>query len=219
MPAASKSTRSIAAAYSKHRREDNIPVPAALWSVLKPWLKKKPAGERLWPGNWHEDAAAMLRVDLEAADIPYQADDGSYFDFHATRHTGITRGSKVMQVDQLRQFARHSKIERTMRYVHTDADELRERADRLSAPGCRSGEVSNPGTIGRSGKCDHQCDHSSGSKSQGASSGRINCHSTKNDASPCGCKGLSSIDTECHKRGRRGSNPQPPDRQSGTLTN
>ncbi len=77
----------------------------------------------------------MLRVDLEAAGIPSQADHGSYFDFHATRHTGITRGSKVMQIDQLRQFARHSQIEMTMRYVHADADDLRERADRLSAPG------------------------------------------------------------------------------------
>ncbi len=209
----------VAAAYSKHRREDNIPVPAALWSVLKPWLKKKAAGERLWPGNWHEDAAAMLRVDLEAAGIPYQADDGSYFDFHATRHTGITRGSKVMQVDQLRQFARHSKIEMTMRYVHTDADELRERADQLSAPGSFDDAVSKKGTFGRSKKCDHKCDHGCGSNSQRASSSRSDVQRTRNDTSPCGCKGLSSTDTECHKRGRRGSNPQPPDRQSGTLTN
>ncbi len=209
----------VAAAYSKHRREDNIPVPAALSSVLKPWLQNKPPGERLWPGNWHADAAAMLRVDLEAAGIPYQADDGSYFDFHATRHTGITRGSKVMQVDQLRQFARHSKIDMTMRYVHTDADELRERVDRLSPPGCHTGAPSSRGTVRRNKKCDHKCDHGCGSKSQRASSSRSDVQPTRNDASPCGCKGLSSTDTECHKRGRRGSNPQPPDRQSGTLSN
>ena len=91
----------------------------------------------------------MLRVDLEAAGTPYQADDGSYFEFHATRHTGITRGSKVMQIDQLRQFARHSKIEMTMRYVHTDADQLRERAHRLSAPGCLNSAVSSRGTVRR----------------------------------------------------------------------
>jgi hypothetical protein len=36
---------------------------------------------------------------------------------------------------------------------------------------------------------------------------------SKSNASPCRCKGLSSTDTECLKRGRRGSNPQPPDRQ------
>ena len=212
-------TLRVAAAYSKHRREDNLPLPTALWSVLNPWLKKKPAGERLWPGNWHEDAAAMLRVDLEAANIRYQADDGSYLDFHATRHTGITRGSKVMQIDQLRQFARHSKIEMTMRYVHTDADELRERADRLSAPGCQSADDSGRGSVRRTGKCDHNCDHGCGPKSQRASSSRSEMQRSRNDTSPCKCKGLSSTDTECLKRGRRGSNPQPPDRQSGTLTN
>jgi len=52
-------TLRVTAAYSKHRREDNLPVPTALWSVLQPWLKKKRAGEPLWPGNWHNDAAAM----------------------------------------------------------------------------------------------------------------------------------------------------------------
>ena len=125
----------------------------------------------------------------------------------------------MMQVDQLRQFARHSKIEMTMRYVHTDADELRERADRLSAPGCDdAGRLARLGIDGRE-KCDHECDHGCGSESQRASTRRINRHSTKNETSPCRCKGLSSTDTECLKRGRRGSNPQPPDRQSGTLTN
>src|SRR5688572_33339529 len=124
-----------------------------------------------------------------------------------------------MQVDQLRQFTRHSKIEMTMRYVHPDADELRERADRLSAPGCQSADVSSRGTVRRKEKCDHECDHGCGSNSQRASSTRISSHSTRNDTSPCRCKGLSSTDTECLKRGRRGSNPQPPDRQSGTLTN
>ena len=100
-----------------------LAVPASLWSALSPWL--------------------------EAAGIRYQADDGSYFDFHATRHTGIARGSKVMQIDQLRRFARHSKIEMTMRYVHTDADELRERADRLLAPGCRHSESPRAGRTAR----------------------------------------------------------------------
>ena len=165
---------------------------------MQPWLKSKRAGEPLWPGNWHHDAAAMLRVDLEA-----------------TRHTGITRGSKVMKIDQLRKFARHGKIEMTMQYVHTDEDELRERADHLSAPGCDGRKPSGEATVKRNKKRDHGC----GSKSQRASSRRIECHSTGNDTSPCECKGLSSTDSDCHQRGRRGSNPQPPDRQSGTLTN
>ena len=169
--------------------------------------------------EWHDDAAAMLRKDLEAAKIPYQTDDGSYFDFHATLHTGITRGSKLMQVDQLRQFARHSKVETTMRYVHTDADEFPKRADELSAPGCEDGQPSGGGANGRGEKCDHKCEHGCGSDRQSASLRRSNWHCAGNDTTPCRCKGLSSTDARCPKRGRRGSNPQPPDRQSGTLTN
>jgi hypothetical protein len=68
-------------------------------------------------------------------------------------------------------------------------------------------------------KSDHKCDHGSGSTSQGASSSRSNWHPTENDATPRQGKGLSATDTDCHQRGRRGSNPQPPDRQSGTLSN
>jgi len=38
----------------------------------------------------------MLRQDLAAAKIEYRTDAG-YFDFHAARHTGITRGSAIMR--------------------------------------------------------------------------------------------------------------------------
>src|SRR5262249_13175971 len=97
----------------------------AAMAIIVPWLKTKPPGQPLWPGRWCEEAAAMLRHDLVPAKIPYKTSDG-YFDFHATRHTGITRGSEVMRIDQLKAFARHAKIETTMKYVHTDKKELRE---------------------------------------------------------------------------------------------
>lgn len=42
--------------------------------------------------------------------------------------------SAVMQADQLQKFARHAKIETTMRYVHTDKDAMRRRADQLALP-------------------------------------------------------------------------------------
>src|SRR5207247_8633776 len=87
----------VDAEISKHRREDKLPVPPALVELLKPWLKTKITGAPLWPGRWHQDAAAMLREDLTAAEIEYKTVDG-YFDFHATRHTGITRASKVMRI-------------------------------------------------------------------------------------------------------------------------
>ena len=41
-----------------------------------------------------------------------------YFDFHATRHAAITAGAEVMSLLDLKEFARHAKIEMTLRYTH-----------------------------------------------------------------------------------------------------
>ena len=78
----------IEAAYSKHRREDVLPVHPDLAARLRQWLSEREQqadGEsviltfnhaagtkcgRLFPGKWAERAAAMLRTDLDAAGIP-----------------------------------------------------------------------------------------------------------------------------------------------------
>jgi len=136
----------------------------------------------------------MLRQDLAAAKIEYRTDAG-YFDFHAARHTGITRGSAIMRIDQLKSFARHAKVETTMRYIHTDADELREKVDLLAPvapiePAKRGGQR-GAGIAARSGKkYDHECDHGSGSTSQGASSGRSGGHSSEKRHKPLRMQGL-----------------------------
>jgi hypothetical protein len=211
----------VAAAYSKHRREDSVPVPVALADVLEPWLATKQAGKRLWPTAWHVNAAEMLRHDLLEAGIEYETEEG-FFDFHATRHTGITRGSRVMRIDQLRVFARHAKIETTMGYVHTDAAELRVRTDLLVPPhGSGGGEAIATRTLdsARRSERDQKRDRAGVAGGQVLSSAVIETTPPLNDTTPCKCRGLSSTDTDCHQRERRGSNPQPPDRQSGTLTN
>ncbi|HEX3587403.1 MAG TPA: hypothetical protein VH024_15485 [Candidatus Angelobacter sp.] len=84
------------AGQTKNGKAANIPVPSALAEVLKSWLAKKEKGQRLWPGTWFRDAADMLRRDLSEAKITYQTKDG-FLDFHAARHTAITRGSRVMR--------------------------------------------------------------------------------------------------------------------------
>lgn len=70
----------------------------------------------------------MLRADLTAADVAFQTSEGT-LDFHATRHTAITRSSRVMPVVDLKALALHSKIETTMKYVHTDEQQLRRGVD------------------------------------------------------------------------------------------
>jgi len=135
-------TVTVAAAYSKRRREDSQPLRADLAGLVRNWLADKPRGERLFatmPGN----TARMLRSDLEAARAAWIADAkentkeradrqksdflryrnavGEVADFHSTRHTyisGIVAGGASVKVAQ--ELARHSTSRLTVdRYAHT----------------------------------------------------------------------------------------------------
>src|SRR5439155_21499853 len=94
-------------------------------------------------GKWHEKAAEMVRVDLDAAGIPYVDDAGRYFDFHALRGQFISMLAaagvhpKVAQV-----LARHSTITLTMDYyTHLDVLDVAGALDKLPAlPGQQKAE-------------------------------------------------------------------------------
>ncbi len=118
----------VDASATKNGKEAKIPVPPALADILRPWLAIKPDREKLWPGKWYREAAEMLRKDLAIAGVEEETKDGK-LDFHATRHTAITRGSRVMPMVDLKVFARHAKIETTMKSVHSDEEELGESVD------------------------------------------------------------------------------------------
>ena len=111
----------VAAAYSKHRREDRLPLHPDLVTALRPWVAGKPAGVLLWPGRWAKgkEAGVMLRADLERAGVPYKTEAG-YADFHSLRHSFISnlvRGGANPRAAMA--LARHSTIELTMnRYAH-----------------------------------------------------------------------------------------------------
>jgi integrase/recombinase XerD len=134
----------VEAAYSKHRREDVLPLHSQLVDILRPWLLTKKPGQRLWPGNWavNRGAGKMLQKDLQRArnawigegktDEEKQARSKTDFlcyrdhqdrvaDFHSLRHTFVTRlvrsGAKPKEAQTL---ARHSTITLTIdRYAHT----------------------------------------------------------------------------------------------------
>ena len=141
---ASTPTVMVEAAYSKHRREDVLPLHADLVGRLRPWLSGKAAGELIWPGKWaaHNAAGKILQRDLKRARaawineartdaerehreesffLSYRDADGRVADFHALRHTFISRlvrsGARPKEAQTL---ARHSTITLTMdRYAHT----------------------------------------------------------------------------------------------------
>ena len=98
----------VAAGYSKRRREDVLPLAPELAGRLRAWLAGRPPRTRLW--TFRGDAAAdLLRGDLEAAGVAYEDEDGRVADFHALRGLFITEvvasGASVKVAQEL---ARHS---------------------------------------------------------------------------------------------------------------
>ena len=133
----------LKAAYSKHRREDVLPVRSDLAAQLRVRFAEQERQsvepsvvlsmqsafdlnrEPLFPGTWPEKGAKILRADLEAAGVPYETGAG-VCDFHSLRHTFISRliaakvHPKVVQM-----LARHSSIGLTMdRYTHLELLDL-----------------------------------------------------------------------------------------------
>ena len=154
--AADMPTVTLEAAYSKHRREDVLPLHPDLAARLRHWLSERERAqddqrailslnrgadtkpERLFPGTWSERAYKMLRNDLEAAGIPYVTADG-IADFHSLRHTFISNLAACGIHPKLaQQLARHSTIALTMdRYTHLgliDMNSALESLPNIAAP-------------------------------------------------------------------------------------
>lgn len=118
-------TVKVAAAYSKHRRDDTLPLaPVTIIALGAHFIWKRP-GERIF--ETPEKPGKMLARDLAAANIPIETTAG-VIDFHSLRHTFISglieRGTDPKTAQDL---ARHSTVTLTIdRYSHTT--EARRRA-------------------------------------------------------------------------------------------
>jgi len=75
---------------TKNRKDAEQPLPSSIVEALRNYLAGKPENLPVWPGEWRKNAAEMLRLDLDAAGIPYRDADGRVADFHALRHSYIT---------------------------------------------------------------------------------------------------------------------------------
>jgi excisionase family DNA binding protein len=100
-------TVTLAARHAKNRRTKVQPIPEDLAELLCGYLAGKPAGESVWGGTWARDhrGAEMLRIDLDAAGIPYtiEGPDGPlYADFHSLRHSYLTLGGRHRPADPAR---------------------------------------------------------------------------------------------------------------------
>jgi len=109
----------IRAAYSKHRRQDVLPLRPDTAAELQSFLAGKLPDVQVF--NMPKKPAKMLRADLAEANIAYVDDAGRYADFHSLRHTtGSWLAANNVHPKVAQSIMRHSDINLTMsRYTHT----------------------------------------------------------------------------------------------------
>jgi len=111
-------TVTVEAAYSKHRREDTVPLRKNTAAELKQYLANKMPTAQVF--SIPDKSAAMFRADLAAAGIDYVDEAGRYADFHSLRHTtGSLLAASGAHPKVAQSIMRHSTIDLTMsRYTH-----------------------------------------------------------------------------------------------------
>jgi integrase len=135
-------TVTLSAQQAKNGKTAVQPLPPDVAEALRGYLAGRPASEAVWPGNWADNAADMVRIDLDAAGVPYAVEgpDGPRFaDFHALRHSYVAlldrSGATLKEAMQL---ARHSDPKLTMAvYGRAHLHDLGEAVRRL--PGLLEG--------------------------------------------------------------------------------
>lgn len=101
----------IDATDEKSRRGDVLPIPSDLVTMLRPWLATIEPDAKLWPGDWatKRRGSKMMIADLKQAGIAYRDDDGQQADFHALRHTYLSRlGRSGASPKAMQRLARHT---------------------------------------------------------------------------------------------------------------
>jgi integrase len=99
----------VRATNTKNRREAHLPLRPDLASALRSHIRERLPSARVFTLPKDFRAAAMLRADLAAADIPYEDDAGRVVDFHSLRvtfATNLARGGVALQLAQ--RLLRHS---------------------------------------------------------------------------------------------------------------
>src|SRR5262245_36091755 len=117
-------TVTLAARRNKSRKLKVQPLPPDVADLLRDYLREKSAGQPVWGGTWalYRVGADMVRVDLDAAGIPYTVEgpDGPlHADFHSLRHSYLTLGGRAgIDLRTLQELAGHSTPVLTARYSH-----------------------------------------------------------------------------------------------------
>jgi len=138
---------------TKNRKKAIQPLPKNVAEMLRAFLRDKPAGQPVWPGDWRRKGAKMMRADLKKARkawlesfqderereqigrgdfLAYRDQEGRYADFHALRHTFISMIGKLdLSPRELQELARQSNYTLTSKYMTLPLSDLAAAMQRL----------------------------------------------------------------------------------------
>ncbi len=215
----------VPAGYSKHRETDTVPIRRDLAEALKRHVGGRLPTCKAFGGNYRQltdRTSEMLQHDLEAAGIVYADERGRVLDFHGLRHSFVTNlshaSSRVAQ-----SLARHKSSAMTDRYTHVRLNDERAALDLLpdltikpNNEQARATGTDNAVVTGQQVTQTHRIHL----PESGARFGAL-CGTVPQDSVHVGAKEnrVDGGENAVFERGRRGSNPQPSDRQSDALAN
>ena len=194
-------TITVEAAFSKRRERDVQPIAQALARSLAPWLEDKELGVPVFGMPSSSNTAKMLKTDLEAAGLSYLTSEG-VADFHALRHTYITRLAMSNERPKVvQELARHSKLELTMNvYTHLGVHDLQSAVDRMPDHGPKGGQPKKH-PVARSASCTEGAEVCMRAGRGPVQNGARPC---RDGGSAVGAESSGSTGRQCENAGREG---------------
>ncbi len=132
----SECTVTVLAAYSKHRKEDILPLRPEMAQMLGEYFTGRTPEAKVFGGRYKrltDKTSKMIAADLADAGISYTDEAGRFRDFHSLRHTtGTWLGANGVHPKVAQAIMRHADINSTMsKYTHVLRGQEREAVAKL----------------------------------------------------------------------------------------
>ena len=207
-----RDTVRVESQHTKNHKEAVLPLRPDTAAELKQFLAGKLPNVKAFGGTYKrlaDKTHLLIRADLQAAGIAYVDESGRYADFHSLRHTtGSLLAASGVHPKTAQSIMRHSTIDLTMsRYTHVFSGQEAQAVASLpdfSAPSSQAQRAVATGTDGKDVLALCLALSGAGHSPTTPSSERANR--------------TGAINSAVFERARQGSNLQPSDSKSGTLS-